>query len=1123
MTPVLDDRERQKALDPAGSFIVQAPAGSGKTGLLIQRFLKLLARVEQPEQILAMTFTRKAAGEMRTRIMDALASPGTSATTRGPSPGEEPGGHEALTLELARNALERDRKKGWRILENPSRLKIQTIDSLCSALTQQMPVLSGTGGTLEIEENPRELYRETARGILSLAESGNSAGEAVRVILRHLDNSKSEFLSRTEQMLSRRDQWMIPFFDNLRLTENSRPYLENTLSGIIESVLVNLSRLLPERIFAQLIVFARYSGSALAEDDPRHPGACLNDLEGVPKPSADCLGQWKALANLLLTQKGEWRKKLDKNDGFPPDKTPEGKNMKGDCLDLMEKFAAIPGLREAWREIQRLPNPRYGEGEWGVLQAMLRLLPEMNNVLRGVFRERKRTDFTEISLSALTALGDEEDPTDLLLYLDVKIHHVLVDEYQDTSFKQRELLKRLTCGWTAGDGRSLFIVGDPMQSIYRFRDAEVGLFLDARDYGIGEVRLEPLQLKTNFRSQKKIVDWVNACFSRIFPKNDDSDLGSIGFAESAAFLPEEEFSGVCLHPAIDPRGVAEAGQIVDLIGEIRRDHPGSSIAILVRARSHLPEIVRQFRGRSVKFKAEEIDPLTSRPYILDLLALLRALLSPIDRVSWLSILRAPWCGLSLTDLHRLCANDINSPVWTLINDPERTRLLSEDGSKRLARFVSVMTETLNALPYANLRDLIEGCWTALGGPACVEESALKDADVFLEKVSKTLDEGDLESLQRFDRLLEDLYASPSVESEDAVHILTMHKAKGLEFDFVIIPGLGKGGKNEHKRLIYWMPHGANLLLAPIQETGGQESEVYNFLTHLDRKKEEFETLRLLYVSATRAKKQLHLFGHAPEKDGSAAPRANTLLAKLWPYVGPEWERLQKGEKEKARPEPEPLPAGNRIQRLPASFEPPARGPGIETGTAVELAGENEEKPAFEWAGNRARCLGNVLHRCFKQMADQGTESWTAERIDAMAPLLQSALSGEGLSPGPDVVRQAQKALKNILQDPVGRWILARHRDARSECPLTLLRENRYLNRAVDRTFVDENGIRWIVDYKTGEHQGTDLEGFFREEIDRYRPQLQQYEELLKTGGETQAIKKALYYPMHLRLVEIPPA
>ena len=129
---IADQEARSRALDPSTSFIVQAPAGSGKTGLLTQRFLVLLASVDAPEEIVAITFTRKAASEMRQRILQALERAGSD------QPPERD--HERRTWKLARHALVRDKALGWQLLDNPARLRIQTIDSLCTALARQMPI-----------------------------------------------------------------------------------------------------------------------------------------------------------------------------------------------------------------------------------------------------------------------------------------------------------------------------------------------------------------------------------------------------------------------------------------------------------------------------------------------------------------------------------------------------------------------------------------------------------------------------------------------------------------------------------------------------------------------------------------------------------------------------------------------------------------------------------------------------------------------------------------------------------------------------------------------------------------------------------------------------------------------
>lgn len=169
---VADARVREEALDPARSFIVQAPAGAGKTGLLIQRFLRLLATVRRPEEILAITFTRKAAGEMKRRVLEALQA------AAGEAPADAPE-NERRTRELARAALARDAECGWRLLENTARLRIQTIDSFNASLTRQMPVLARLGWQPGLVEDARELFHEAAVRTLAALEQGGEDAPAI--------------------------------------------------------------------------------------------------------------------------------------------------------------------------------------------------------------------------------------------------------------------------------------------------------------------------------------------------------------------------------------------------------------------------------------------------------------------------------------------------------------------------------------------------------------------------------------------------------------------------------------------------------------------------------------------------------------------------------------------------------------------------------------------------------------------------------------------------------------------------------------------------------------------------------------------------------------------------------
>jgi ATP-dependent exoDNAse (exonuclease V) beta subunit len=1113
MTSLLEDaKARREALNIENSYIVQAPAGSGKTELLIQRILKLLAHVERPEQILAMTFTRKAAGEMKTRVLEALKRACDS------NPPKE--AHEKTTWEIARQALKNNEKQEWRILDNPQRLKIQTIDSFCTSLVKQTPLLSGMGSLLEIKENASDLYRETAHQVLAQLEEDSPTGLAVRDILKRLDNSKSRFLNHIVQLLNKRDQWMISFFENAD-EYRSREDQERILSQLIESILEECHKMIPQSLKAELEQLARYSGTNIAASSPDDSLACLENLEEFPKPSVDYLNSWKSLVSILLTKGGEPRKKPNKSTGFPADKNETAQNNKNRMQIILDQLNEQEDLFELMAEVQKLPTPRLSDEEWKFLESMLELLPEIDKTLRNIFSERGEIDFAEIALSSKKALGQEMTPSDLLLKLDSKLKHILVDEFQDTSFKQIALLKLLTEGWEPDKGNTLFLVGDPMQSIYRFRDAEVGLFVQAKENGLGHIPLKRLQLLANFRSQKHLVNWINRCFSEILPEVDDPDRGAIAYTECAAVQGGSVEPGVALHPVAESQSDEEAHAIVEVIKDIRSRYPGDSIAILVRARPHLITIVPLLQKAGIQFRAEEIDPLTSRPAILDLLALMRALISPLDRVSWLSILRAPWCGLSLEDLHHLCRLDHKSPVWDLLSDPERFSQLSEEGQQRAERFIQALLPALGSFPATNFRNLLEGCWIKLGGPACIDTYTQKDIQVFFDKVTQVLDGGEFDNLHNFEDILKNLFANPSTGEGHAVQIMTVHKAKGLEFDFVLLPGLGKKHKADEKQLINWITHGDNLLFAPIPHTGEKDSEVYEFLKRLEKDRNQYEIRRLLYVAATRTKKQLHLFGHTQTTKDGIAPQSPSSLKHLWNFIADDWQKAHADiEPQQVTPH-EPKDEAQHLRRLPLQFKTPVAPSSLETELALDVSIEEDEKRVYDWAGIEARCLGNVLHRYFETIVKQGLGTWSESRVTQLMPSLKAALLSEGMSPLnlESNTEKGMRAIRNILAHDKGRWILQDHQEQKAEYALTNFKDKVFKDKVIDRTFVDED-VRWIVDYKTGEHEGGNLKKFFEDEIDRYRDQLESYEQLIRLQGETRPIKKALYYPLHQCLVEI---
>ncbi len=1121
MTPVDADRlARARAISSEASFIVQAPAGSGKTELLAQRFLALLARVDAPEEVLALTFTHKAAAEMRNRILEAV-----DRAAAPPDSGEE--AHKRLTRELGAAVLAADRRHGWGLRDNPSRLRVMTIDALCASLARRMPVLSGFGAAPRIVEDAEPLYREAARMTILEIETAEPWSDAIAHLVAHLDNHLPKVEGQIAGMLAQRDQWLRHVVDKDRM---DRDALEATLSDLVSEALGSLRAAVPDAVVDELVTLLRYAAENLAAAGKQ---TVLTEAlsSGLPGARPEDAEAWREIAERLLTKDYAWRKSVNVQSGFP---APSGganaedkarfKEYKDRMLALLDRLRDDEALRLQLEAVSQLPPPRYSDTQWATVAALTQVLVVATGMLEVIFRERGEVDFIRVAQAARDALGKDDAPTDLALLLDERIRHILVDEFQDTSLGQYQLLECLTAGWTPGDGRTLFLVGDPMQSIYRFREAEVGLYLRARREGIGSIALEPLQLVVNYRSQAGVIDWVNEAFARVLPADEDIGRGAVTYAPSIAHHDALDGDAVSVHPFIgrDLRG--EGAAVLSLVEDALAGDPEGSVAILVRTRAHLVETLQALKAAGRTFRAVEIERLGHRPVIRDLIALACALTHPGDRLSWLAILRAPWCGLTLRDLHALLADAGNAAVWSLIEDPERRARLGDDGHRRLERLRAVIGPALAARRRRSLRRQVEGAWRALGGPACVEGlHDLEDAGVLFDLFDELTAAGDLVDRRTLFARVDRLAARPDTAADPRLQIMTIHKAKGLEFDTVIVPGLGHRPRNDEQRLLMWMerPQG-DLLLAPIRESGNVSDPIYAFIARLQREKSQFEDGRLLYVAATRAKKRLRLLGHvSARRDGDAMTAGpvekRSLLARLWPVVEADFEAasseapaVEDREAGSDRPAPAPL------RRLAVDWvAPPAPVvPGI---TPPAAAREERVYGAveFEWAGETARHVGSVAHRLLQHCGRCGITSFEAIDPLQLEAVTACALARHGVPAAgiDEAVARVRMALEASFADPRGRWILdPAHGDARCEYALSTIRDGGIVNAIIDRTFVDADGVRWIIDYKTGAHEGGGLEAFLDREQARYREQLEGYAALF-SRRESRPIKLGLYFPL----------
>ncbi|MDX8410475.1 MAG: UvrD-helicase domain-containing protein [Mariprofundaceae bacterium] len=1078
---------RTKARNTAGSYLVQAPAGSGKTELLTQRILAILAIVDEPEDILALTFTRKAAAEMRGRVIEAL---------RMGRP-DDGASHKMETWRLAQEALKRSDERGWSLFEHPARLRIMTLDSLMNTLARQLPLLSGLGEMPRPVENAAPACRDAAEAALN--EALKTFPDVAEAVLLHQDHNAVALIRLIAAMLTKREQWLKEIASHARDMAGLRSTLEANLANIMARQIAACDALMPLEVQSTLPALARFAGTNL-------DNAELEQINGWPAGDLDGLRTWKLLANFLLVGSGpRFRKSVNKGQGFPTTAADEKSAMQ----DVLDMLSGIPGLAESLHGLRGLPeSPAFAEQQWRVLESLFTLLILANKHLQQVFSLRGEADFPEINLRALNALADMQGlPSDLLLKLDYRIHHILVDEFQDTSGLQMRLLHCLTAGWQEGDGRhrTLFMVGDPMQSIYRFRKAEVGLFLQAADNMAALPHVEALQLERNFRSAPAIVAWANAAFGAIFPSEQDVVRGAVAYATATAALSHK--GCVQLHIQTGRDDALEAERVVELVrSELAKASQGdapSRIGILARSRKHLHAIMPALQAASVPFRAINILPLDARPEIRVLRALVRALLHPADRESWTSILRSPCCGLTTADMFTLMAKEQRS-IWELLQDENILKALDAEPRARVQHVRQALAPCMLASGKTAVRELVESAWLRLAMPQLVDATSSLNIDAALNLIEE-LDEGGRINFSLFDERLEQLFAAADAAPEASrVELLTMHGAKGLQWDAVLLPGLGKTSGNTDAPVLAFTDapiEGASaLLIAPRAPSGGKDA-LYVLVQGIEKSKADHEQARLLYVACTRAETSLHMLGHVSEKDGKAGKGSllGLLLSQGDDCFGADIQPVEPAEQS----EPVRRQPLTRIKTIP----PPC--PAL-------VADDARVEPEYGWAGPEAAPVGNAVHAALQAVAEHGIDAWNEEQTRQLGQHMQRLLVAEGLSGGllANALARCREGLRNTLGSKRGRWLLSGgHADGRCEWALSMHADGQTSHAVLDRSFIDAEGARWIVDYKTASHEGGDMERFLDEEEKRHSPQLQRYARLLKHKEPERTIRLGLYFPI----------
>jgi len=1143
--PLSDTDARGRALDVTRSFIVEAPAGSGKTGLLIQRFLRLLAEggVERPEEVLAITFTRKATGEMRERMLAELHKASKYKDESNLSP------FELATRKLAQAVLVREAEGDWHLLDQPQRLNIRTIDSLCHEIAGHLPVLSGLGGRMQPVDDARAHYAAAARQTLEELDSSDPLiADALHLLLLHRDGRLDDCERLIAAMLAQRDQWarVLPTGDELAdsfLNGKLRPKLEAEFTCIVVAALERVRDLFTPEQLAELATLAHVAARVLASEGKEAALAPYLQMTQPPMAEAECVEHWLALSRLLLSGDA-WHKSIDIRLGFAA-KTAEKQRM----LSLLQELKSNNQLLEALNALGKLPPARYTDEEWRLTKALFRLLRRAHAQLRIVFAASGQCDFSELSMAALEALETSNGSTELAAALGLRYRHLLVDEMQDTSISQYKLLESLTQQWD-GASQTVFLVGDPRQSIYLFRQACVEQFSRAiYSNRLGDIKLEHLQLTANFRSHPSLVAAFNEHFAAIQPHHihveDDSPHLSAEAGRRAVNASTE--ARLYWHANPLPSGSsaadradaadAEANEIVRIVqmetaGIVPSARP--PVAVLVRAKNHAARIAAALRSANIPYRATEIDALGSQQEVLDTLSLLRALLHPADRVAWLSVLHAPWCGLGVRDLYIAAGGDNTALAARCVDDliTEHATEMSAEGRKRALHTQQILHAAMSQAGRLPLTLWLEGVWRSLGAPLYLKPHELQNVQAFFALLSAFEERGETIDAALLLERLEDLCA-PESEAPVLVDIMTIHKAKGLEWEMVVVPALERSGASDTAQLLQYvkdvMQEDKPALFAPIPRTGVNDNNLHRYLSGLRTQAQRLELRRLFYVASTRAREKLHFFAQPVATTSKGiSPHSNSLLRAAWAAAEGYFTSSTAGPVLALAAAAEPA---RIVRRIPSVTDIAAL---TEQHSPVPLHIAEAGIPLPQRAYQRvegslsARALGTVVHAYLDRIAQEFAAGATAASLEPVLktwlPGIIAMLRSFGLPPAEVQRRSAQTlaALHSTMSDAQGQWVLSPHPQAASEMAMsTWASDDSLATYRMDRSFLagatplnEGQNFLWIVDYKISAQDESSDAAILAAEAEKHRSQLEAYARVQQLVlKDADGIRLAAFYPL----------
>ncbi len=1072
-----DDDARTRAVDPRYNVALEASAGTGKTRVLVDRYVNLLQAGVDPVNILAITFTRKAAAEMRDRIMATL----RAAAARGEIPAAR-----------------------WRSLrDRTSDIAISTIDAFCLSLLREFPLEADIdpGFTVADDTELPRLVDEALDRTLRICRAAARDDEYLALVFAQLGERRTRGALAT--LLERRlvapdvlQRYLARGGSNADCTAASRRAAD-ALFALFESMRGGLDRFIESGpLEPSFELFAR---------NLRRLFESLHEGSITPQAVRTALTRGR---EHFLTQEGNPRSRSP----YPQKAFANAADWRVHTSLVVEHAEGFLKVDAAYRRELNLLLSRGLRRMFRIADAEYRRTLEAHALL----------DFSDLVQRAVELLRRMEDFSRSRYRLESRYHHVLVDEFQDTSRAQWELVSLLVQSWGEGAGLAatgplpptIFIVGDRKQSIYGFRDADVSILREAARH-IGRLRPDGdvrRSISRSFRAVPPLLAFVNDVCQDMDKAVGD---GAFEYEESDRFPIEPNASdplndplGIILGIDSDECAAMTAREIARLLhagtevrdrdtGLLRPVRPGD-IAVLFRSRESHREFETALAHRNIPSYVYKGLGFFDADEIKDALALIQYLADPASDLRAAALMRSRVFGLSDGALRQLAPH----LAGALLSDAIPSAFACLDPTDAAA-----LTEARAST--ARWRALVDRI-----GPAELVDSILTEAAYALELRGDRFKQA-RENLKKLRALLRRLqnrgYATlarvadhldrvavgdesnATIDALDAVNLMTVHASKGLEFPVVFVVNLARGTGNR-RNPVRWSPDGHEQ--AASVAVGDFQPETDERLAARERE----ETKRLVYVALTRARDRLYLASTL--KDGQVAPSRGSLAEVMPPSL---LQQLGSGGSDRREwrassrtvhrfrmcsnellDEDAVVAASAEVRALApvtSDFAPLLdTSPGPQTVASLLERGDTLTPSRRSWSKSSEwhRLTGTLVHRLLQRYGAAVDSAGIG--TDAVMPLLLAYDAAEAVVEGSaaDLATDAAAAYRSICARPEIRDLFT-DRECLHEVPFTMRVDGRIVRGAIDCLIRTAPDRITVLEFKTGRRRDED-----QVQLDLYR-------------------------------------